>query len=64
MGGITFAKLLVSWLGNIIIQYDTTIFCEWSTDTSFHIQIEWTEVVSALNKVFLSGLVVYHLQRC
>jgi len=64
MGGITFTKLLVSWMGIIIVQYNTTIFCEWSTDSYFHIQIEWTDVVSALNKLFLSGQVVYHLQRC
>jgi len=64
MNGITFTKLLVTWLGIIIVQYDTTIFCEWSTDSNFHIQIEWTDVVSALNQLVLSGQVVYHLQCC
>ena len=41
-------------LDNIFIEYDTEIPFALSTNTSIHIQIKWTTVVSVPNNIFVS----------
>ena len=42
-------------IDSVSIQYDAKIHFALSADTSIHIQIKWTTVVSVLNNIFLSG---------
>jgi len=43
--GVTFDKLLVSWLDRLFIQYDTKPPLALSTDTRIHIKIQQTAAV-------------------
>jgi len=58
VGGVSFTICLVSMLDSIYIKYDSKILFAWYPDTSIHIQIEDTTVVSSLNNIYYYPL--YH----
>ena len=55
---VTFAKLLVSWLDGIFIQYDAKSIRPFSTHISIHFQIVYMKVESGLNNIFISAEVM------
>jgi hypothetical protein len=55
IGGVYFTKLVVSLLKSIIFQSETKMICEFSTDTSIHIQIVWMAVVPVPHDTSVRG---------
>jgi hypothetical protein len=63
-GIVTFNNLLVSFLDDRLLLYDTKSSFALSTDTSIEIWIKWTTVVSVLNDIFVSRQVWWYSKSC